>query len=83
LNKKKDYIKDGRIWVPPDEEIRRKLVELYHDSPFTGHLGSSRNYGPSRKGIPLGEMQQYIRDYVSGCQPALEQRKGTLGGMAH
>ena len=32
------WLKDGRIWVPPDLEIRRKLVELYHDSPFMGHL---------------------------------------------
>jgi hypothetical protein len=30
---------EGRIWVPPENEIRRKLVELYHNSPLTGHLG--------------------------------------------
>ena len=30
---------DGRIYVPDQNDLRRQLLELYHDTPITGHLG--------------------------------------------
>ena len=33
--------KDGRIWVPESDDLWRKVLGLYHDSPITGHLGTS------------------------------------------
>jgi transposase InsO family protein len=69
------YIKEGRIWVPPDEEIRRKLVELYHDSPFTGHLGVAGTMNLVGRGYQWKGMQQYIRDYVTGCQVCIRAKK--------
>jgi hypothetical protein len=33
--------KDGRIWIPEDEGLWKKVMRLYHDSPVTGHLGTS------------------------------------------
>jgi len=54
------WLKEGRIWVPPEEELRRKVVELYHDSPFTGHLGIAGTMDLVGKGYYWGDMQQYI-----------------------
>ena len=62
------WTRDGHIWVPPDNEIRRKLVELYHDSPFMGHLGIAGTMDLVEKGYHWEGMQQYIKDYVSGCR---------------
>ena len=31
--------KEGRIWVLELDELWRKILRLYHDSPVTGHLG--------------------------------------------
>ena len=33
--------KQGRIWVLESDELWRKVLRLYHDSPITGHLGMS------------------------------------------
>jgi hypothetical protein len=33
--------KDGRIWIPEDDGLWKKVMRLYHNSPVTGHLGTS------------------------------------------
>jgi hypothetical protein len=33
--------KDGRIWIPEDDGLWKKVMRLYHDSLVTGHLGTS------------------------------------------
>ena len=33
--------KEGRIWIPEDDGLWKKVMGLYHDSPVTGHLGTS------------------------------------------
>ena len=33
--------KDGRIWILEDDSLWNKVMGLYHDSPVTGHLGTS------------------------------------------
>jgi hypothetical protein len=33
--------KDGRIWIPEDDGLWKKVMQLYHDLPVTGHLGTS------------------------------------------
>ena len=33
--------KEGRIWILESDELWRKVLGLYHDSPVTGHLGMS------------------------------------------
>jgi len=27
----------GRVHIPEDQKIKRKILELYHDSPMAGH----------------------------------------------
>ena len=36
--------KSGRTWVPDEKDLRRRLLELYHDTPITGHLGIQGMY---------------------------------------
>jgi len=33
--------KDGRIWIPESDDLWKKIMGLYHNSPVTGHLGTS------------------------------------------
>jgi hypothetical protein len=32
--------KDGRIWIPEDDGLWKKVMRLYHNSLVTGHLGT-------------------------------------------
>jgi hypothetical protein len=49
--------KDGRIWIPEDEGLWKKVMRLYHDSPVTGHLGTS------------GTLELVLRSYWSQNLP--------------
>lgn len=33
---------DGKVYVPDDEEIKREVLKLYHESPLAGHPGQAR-----------------------------------------
>jgi hypothetical protein len=35
---------DERVWVPDRQDLRCKIVALYHDTPITGHLGIMGTY---------------------------------------
>ena len=76
LEKKEGLLMEhGRIWVPPDQEIKRQIVELNHDSPFTGHLGIKGTSDLVAKGYYWEGRDQYIRDYVTGCQTCIRAKK--------
>jgi len=34
-----NWLKDGHLVIPPDEELRRKILEVLHDAPTAGHPG--------------------------------------------
>src|SRR5258706_5547436 len=33
--------KEDHIWIPEDDGLWKRVMRLYHDSPITGHLGTS------------------------------------------
>jgi len=44
-------LKEGKVYVPKDEELRTEIIQLHHDVPITGHGGKwktvelvTRNY---------------------------------------
>jgi len=32
-------LKEGKVYVPKDEELRVEIIQLYHNVPVTGHKG--------------------------------------------
>ncbi|ETW82055.1 hypothetical protein HETIRDRAFT_248029, partial [Heterobasidion irregulare TC 32-1] len=34
----------GRIYVPPNDELKRRITKIYHDSPTTGHPRRWKTY---------------------------------------
>ena len=32
-------LKEGKVYVPKDEELRVEIIRLYHDVPAAGHGG--------------------------------------------
>jgi len=35
-------IKEGKIYVPKDRELRTEIIQLHHDVPVAGHGGDGR-----------------------------------------
>jgi hypothetical protein len=58
----------GRLWVPPDRKIWCKILQLYHDSPISGHQGVTGTEDLVSRGYYWPKMNEYIEDYVKGCK---------------
>ena len=54
-----------RIVLP--SEFRPRILEVYHDSPFGGHLGISKTYRRVALRYEWEGMYQDIADYVTRC----------------
>jgi transposase InsO family protein len=57
----------GRIWVPPDEDLRRDLLATYHDGKIAGHLGASGTLELVSRKYWWTELPDFTRRYVQGC----------------
>lgn len=73
-NKMKDYAYEdnvlyrlGKIYVPNDDEIKREILQLYHDSRITGHMGQAKMLELVSRGYYWPSMKAYVNRYVDGC----------------
>jgi transposase InsO family protein len=66
---------EGQIWVLRTQDLRRKIVELYHDTPITGHLGIAGTYELVSRGYHWENMHNYIKQYVLGCRTCTRAKK--------
>ena len=66
---------NGRIWVPNKNDLYRCIVELYHDTPLTGHLGIQGTYELVTRAYYWENMHDYITQYVTNCQTCIRAKK--------
>ena len=59
-------IKD-KIQVPPILEVKRGLMNLYHNHPLAGHPGRDETLRKVQERYSWPHMQQWIEDYIKGC----------------
>lgn len=66
--------KDGRLIfrnsliVVKDDEIKRKIFELYHDSTIAGHLGRNKTKKLILKNYWWSKLTDYVNKYVDSCR---------------
>jgi len=39
IEKQDDWLKDNRLVIPPDETLKREILQLFHNAPTVGHPG--------------------------------------------
>ena len=59
--------KDGRIWIPEDDGLWNRVMRLYHDSPITGHLGTSGTLELVSRSYWRRNLPDWVKRYVQGC----------------
>jgi hypothetical protein len=59
--------KDGQIWIPESDDLWRKILGLYHDSPVTGHLGMSGTLKIISHSYWRCDLADWVKRYVHGC----------------
>src|SRR5882724_7282622 len=57
----------GRVYVPPNGQLRHNLVNALHDSPITGHLGRWKTTDLVAHNFWWPGMGHYIAEYTRGC----------------
>ena len=59
---------DGRIYVPDKNDLHCQLLELYHNTPITSHLGITGTTEIVSRGYYWENMHDYVTQYVNNCQ---------------
>jgi len=57
----------GRRYVPQNPELKRKILQEYHDHPTAGHPGSATTYFLVSRDHWWSGMTSYVKEYVKGC----------------
>jgi transposase InsO family protein len=57
----------GRIYVPKDRDLRRRIVEQHHDSRVAGHAGRWKTLEMVSRNYWWPQMSRYIGLYVKTC----------------
>ena len=74
----------GKIYVPKDLELRRRIVEQHHDSRIAGHPGRFKTLELISRNYWWPQMSRYIGSYVKSCElcnHTKQQRKRPLGEL--
>jgi len=58
---------NGRVWIPESNDLWTKVLGLYHDSPITGHLGTSRTLELVSQSYWWQDLQDWVKCYIQGC----------------
>ena len=57
---------NGRLYIPDDQELRREIVRLCHDTPAAGHPGRMRTTELVQRDFWWPGMSSFIRVVYSG-----------------
>jgi hypothetical protein len=57
----------GKIYVPTDPDLRRKIVEEHHDSRIAGHAGRWKTLELVSRNFWWPGMSRYIGQYTKAC----------------
>ena len=55
------------IYVPNDPELRRRIIQSYHDQKITGHPERFKTQELVQRDFWWPGIETYIRNYVNGC----------------
>ena len=70
-------IKDDRIYVPENDEIKRRIVSVHHDTPAAEHPGQYNTMVAVAKMYYWPNMGRFIANYIKGCTDCQQMKVNT------
>ena len=74
----------GKIYVPDDPELRRRIVSQHHDSRIAGHAGRWKTLELVSRNYWWPQMSRYVGQYCKTCDTCLRtkvQRRAPTGEL--
>ncbi|KAJ2927416.1 hypothetical protein H1R20_g9679, partial [Candolleomyces eurysporus] len=68
------YLHKGRVYIPSDQTLRKKITKLFHDSPTAGHPGQQATRLAIQRHYYWPGLTHFVNRYVRGCA-ACQQNK--------
>ena len=60
-------LKEGKVYVPKEEELRTEVIQLHHDVPAAGHGGRWKTVELVTRNYWWPGVTRNIGKYVEGC----------------
>jgi len=60
-------LKEGKVYVPKDEELRAEVIWLHHDVPAAGHEGRWKTVELVTRNYWWPRMTRDVEKYMEGC----------------
>ena len=57
----------GKVYIPDDRELRRRIVEQHHDTRIAGHAGRFKTLELVTRNYYWPQMSRYIGLYIKHC----------------
>lgn len=64
----------GRVVIPSDPEIQRRVVQLHHDNPALGHPGRWKTLELVSRNYWWSGMSTFVKNYVDACDLCLRTK---------
>jgi hypothetical protein len=71
-------MKEGKAIVPDVPDIKRKILQLYHDTPAAGYPGMTGTYELASRLYTWPKMKAYVDNYVQGCAICTKAKKKNI-----
>jgi RNase H-like domain found in reverse transcriptase/Reverse transcriptase (RNA-dependent DNA polymerase)/Integrase zinc binding domain/Retroviral aspartyl protease/Chromo (CHRromatin Organisation MOdifier) domain len=62
------------VYIPPDNELKHRIISEFHDLPIAGHLGRDRTLAAIAAVFTWPGISQDVANYVQAC-PTCQQMK--------
>ena len=59
---------DKNVYIPADQALRMRLMDMHHDSPAAGHFGVSKTLDLLSRNYYFPGMRSFVNDYVTTCE---------------
>jgi len=77
IEKKDNWLKDGRLVIPSEEILKREILQLLHDAPTAGHPGRDETFTQVSNVYWWPGMRTWITEYVAGCATCQQNKNVT------
>jgi len=61
------WLKEGRVYVPADTELKLRILEAHHDRRTAGHLGQDKTLEQIAREYIWPGMREFVNEYVRTC----------------